>query len=379
MKDTALPTRRVKPKADPTVLLVESAADLLESTRAALEQSIKCRLLVAQTAAQARRIIATQAIDLMVSNVALGDGRGVALIQTLHQYHPTASAMVLSSEPCVDDAVNSLRCGAVDFVSMPAEMAELVNRVGQALARQLQVIRDERRIDRLRGAVKKLNDSRRMVNKKVDLLCNDLVTAYAELARQLEEVRTTESFRAGITQSKNLEQLLRHTLDWLLRQMGYANAAIWLASDEGPQQNAYMKCTIACTPQLVEAMRTGIIPRIMHDELIHADNQQLRKRLSPAELPLLGGQTLLGVHCKYLGKSLATVVLFRDAAKVFSAEHATTLRAIAPIFATALVGMIHNGEPQDCPEPNPSKDPVSGKIEKDDEADWWKRGESAPF
>jgi len=379
MKNTVPQIRPAKPTADPTVLVVESAVELLESIRAALEQAIKCRLLVAPTAAQASRFIATEAVDLMICNVALSDGQGVDLIQTLHQHHPNASAMVLSGEPCVDDAINSLRCGAVDFVSLPVDMGELVDRVGQALARQLRVIRKESQIARLRGAVKKLSDSRRTVSKKVDLLCNDLITAYAELARQLEEVRNTESFRAAISPATNLEQFLRHTMDWLLRQMGYANAAIWLASENGPRQAAYMKCTIAGTPPLVEAMRTGIIPRIMHDGLIHADNSELRKRLSPAELPLLGGQTLLGVHCKYLGKSLATVVLFRESAKAFSAEHAATLRVIAPIFATALAGIIDRDARQEHPEKTPVEDEDREKTKKTDEADWWKRGEAAPF
>ena len=71
-----------------------------------------------------------------------------------------------------------------------------------------------------------------MVSKKVDLLCNDLIAAYGELSRQLEAVRTTEAFRGAISAIADLEQLLCHTMDWLLRQMGYANVAIWLASDE---------------------------------------------------------------------------------------------------------------------------------------------------
>ena len=129
---TAVQTRPTKQTADLTVLLVESEPDLLESASTALGQSIRCRLLVAKSAAEAKRFIVTRPIDLMVSDVVLVDGEGVALIKTLSQHQPTASAMVLSGEPSVDNAVSSLRNGAVDFVAMPVEMAELVGRVSRA-------------------------------------------------------------------------------------------------------------------------------------------------------------------------------------------------------------------------------------------------------
>ena len=60
------------------------------------------------------------------------------------------------------------------------------------------------------------------------------MTAYGELSRQLDGVRTQEGFRRYIAEAADLEQLLCHAMDWLLRQMGYslqANAK----TKEGPQ------------------------------------------------------------------------------------------------------------------------------------------------
>jgi hypothetical protein len=46
-------------------------------------------------------------------------------------------------------------------------------------------------------------------------------------------------------------------MDWLLRQMGYCNVAIWLTGDDGEYQlGAYMKYTIAGEPHFTEAMKT---------------------------------------------------------------------------------------------------------------------------
>ena len=101
--------------------------------------------------------------------------------------------------------------------------------LARALHRKSLPLKSESRIDRLRDAVRRLNDARRLVTKKVDLLCNDLVAAYGDLSRQLDLVRTTESFRGAITIADDLEQMLCHAMDWMLRQMGYSNVAIWLA------------------------------------------------------------------------------------------------------------------------------------------------------
>ena len=68
------------------------------------------------------------------------------------------------------------------------------------------------------------------MSKKVDLLCNDLSTAYGELSKQLDTVRTQEGFRKLLGEAKDLEQMLCHAMDWLLRQVGYCNIGIWLAS-----------------------------------------------------------------------------------------------------------------------------------------------------
>ncbi len=64
------------------------------------------------------------------------------------------------------------------------------------------------------------------------------------------------------------------------------------------------------------------------------------KVLSDAELRYLRNQTILAIHCTYLGESLASIVLFRDGAKPFSPEDAATLRAIGPVFAIALATMV---------------------------------------
>jgi hypothetical protein len=255
----------------------------------------------------------------------------------------------------------------------------LTERVRKALARQEILRKQDRRLERLRDAVKRLNEARRIVTRKVDLLCNDLITAYGELAKQLDTVRTQESFRKYLATAKDLEQLLCHTMDWLLRQLGYANVAIWLASSTDEfQLGAYMKYTIQGDAKLSEAMRKNLVPLTVRHGLLRIDPEHLSEMLSPTEAQLLKGQTILAINCTYLAEPLAAMILFRDADKPFTEDDEAMLKMISPVFATALASAVKGLDDEESDGDSPDDDEKRKRDPKTD-ADWWKRGEDPPF
>ena len=171
----------------------------------------------------------------------------------------------------------ALRDGAVDFLPKPFDAEQITDRVRRALDGQAAGVRAAARLRRLRAAVRKLSASRRLVSQKVDLLCQDLIGAYTDLAKQVDGVRTTESFRKAVALADgDLEQLLCHTMDWLLRELGPANVGLWLAGDDGVfQLGAYMKHTVAGDDDVVEAMRSAILPAAARDGLLHCPGTEL--------------------------------------------------------------------------------------------------------
>ena len=375
----------------PRVLVVDDQFDIVELIRDMLGRNVDCRVNSATGFAEALRIIETDGVDLLIVDLNLPDGDGGELLAALRTRQPLASAIVVTGAPTVDTAVSALRHGAVDFLSKPFAADEFLRRVRSALLSNAQRVKSENRIDRLKLAVRRLNDARRLVTRKVDLLCNDLVAAYGDLSRQLDLVRIVESFRGVIVSSEDLEQMLCHAMDWVLRQIGYANVAIWLAGPEPEfQLGAYMKYTIPGDPALTEAMRAGLLQIIRRDGIMHLEAADAAKVMSPAEAQLLRNQTVLGIHCTYLGESLASIVLFREGSKPFSEEDAATLRAIAPVFAITLATMVRgDGGDEYCDDESDDEnsggplmdgpDDPSQRRKKKDSADWWKRGEPPPF
>jgi len=236
--------------------------------------------------------------------------------------------------------------------------------------------------------VRRLNDSRRLISRKVDLLCNDLISAYGELSKQLDGVRTQEAFRKFIANAKDLEQLLCHSMDWLLRQLGYCNVAVWLASDEGDfQLGAYMKYTIAGDQPVTDAIHRVIVPPVLREGALHVTTNDLRTQFTPQEMALLKDQDVLAINCTYLGESLAAVVFFRDAKSPFTADDEALVKSISPIFAVNLASVVrgdaapeeqNNDEPSDGNTIDEDKPRKQGK-KKEDPADWWKNGGESPY
>ena len=367
----------------PSILVVDDEPTLLELVGDIVGGTIPCKLVSARTLDEAKKILANTKIELLVADVNLPDGDGTKLLATLRQQHPHASAIVITGQPSVDGAISAIREGAIDFLPKPFTADNLITRVNKALAHQAMVAKRENRIDKLRDAVKRLNEARRLVSRKVDLLCNDLISAYGDLSKQLDVVRTQEGFRKLMQQAKDLEQMLCHAMDWLLRQLGYSNVAVWLSSEDGEfQLGAYMKYTTAGEPAVTEAMKNGILKHVNHEGFVHLTADEARAKLSNAELTHLAGQSILGVTCTYLGEVLAAVIVFRDARTPFSEDDAQSLKAISPIFATSLASMVkEEGEEEtdggsllDGDDEKPKK-----KKDKSSDADWWKRGEDPPF
>jgi CheY-like chemotaxis protein len=360
----------------PRILLVDDEPAMIEVLRHVIA-GLDCSVVTASSLAQARRKLAGQPLDLLVTDIGLPDGNGLSLLASLQKDHPAASAIVITGSPTLDGAVTALRGGAIDFVSKPFSHDQLLARINDALARKSTAGRQQARIVRLKKAVRKLGEARRTVSQKVDLLCNDLVSAYSDLAKQMDTVRLQESFRKMIEPAADLEQLLCHTMDWLLRQIGHANVALWLAADDGDfQLGAYMKHTIEGNDTVADALRLGVLPPTLRDDFLHVRGSELRDGLNREQRKILGDQNVMAISATYLGEPLAACVFFR--AGMFTEAHENVLKAIGPVFANALATVVR--------DPSVDTDPGSFLVEDgdDDEPrkssdDWWRKGEAPPF
>jgi FixJ family two-component response regulator len=378
----ALASSKTLSKFRPRMLVVDDEPGMLDLFRDLVAKAVNCQPFFASSLSDARAVMAEQPIDLLVADVNLPDGDGTSLLADLTRLHPMATAVMMSGAPSVDRTINAMRGGALDFLAKPFSPDQMAERIRKALITHRMKRVQETRFAKLKHTCRKLNEARRTISKKVDLLCNDLITAYGELSRNLETVRLQEGFGQFIAKANGLEQLLCHTMDWLLRQVGYCNIGIWLASAEHDLQlGAFMKYTIAAEPPLMEAMQKNLLKLTIRRGFVRLGAADTKATLTPAELKYLAEQEILSINCTYLGESLAVMTLFRDHNTPFSSDDVAALKTISPLFALSLARAVKAGDVdhEEPPEGTPPPASEHNKPKKKDPADWWKTGEAPPF
>jgi len=126
-------------------------------------------------------------------------------------------------------------------------------------------------------------------------------------------------------------------------------------------------------------MLSSILPPTTRDGFLHSRGEDLRGRLKKEEFKLLVNQDIISLSATYLGEPLAAIILFRDAASAFNDIDESTLKAIAPVFATALATVVRDPSLPPSEGDGPFMDDDEKSNGGRDAGDWWKRGEPPPF
>lgn len=110
-----------------TVLLVEDDGNILRANRRILERE-GFTVLCAGDLAQARALLASSQPDVLVLDVELPDGNGVAFCQEIRP-SLTAPVLFLTGRDEEDDVVKGLTAGGNDYITKPYSIGVLVARV----------------------------------------------------------------------------------------------------------------------------------------------------------------------------------------------------------------------------------------------------------
>jgi hypothetical protein len=373
------------------------AVALDSAHRRRLETALGRPLTICPNWAEAERLLRQPGVQKGVG-LLLTTGRpqeqAATVMPLIRTLVPEARAALIGTNDKASDAVDAFRGGFIDYLAADdlADDDQLAARLDIALRKADELARQDRRMNRLRRTVRKLNAARRQVSQRVDVLCGDLVGAYGELSKQMDELRLRQDLLNGLENAGDLEELLCQKMDWLLRRLGHCNIAIFLTGDDGQQElGAYMKYTVAGDPPLTDALANNLARIVQDRGSVHAAPEALVGVLSPAELPHLHGQTVLATDCLYLAESLATIICFRDGREPFKPEEADALRAAAPHFAAVLAQTVRQEVYSDDEDQDEGFDPddafplddLGGDLldedDEDDDADWWKQSDRTPF
>ena len=119
----------------PSVLLVDDAPDMLELLR----RNVHAMGLVPYTAANvvdAIDLLGQGAVDLVITDLNMPGIGGIQLVRYISQHHPGIPVLVVTGYPNIQDAVQVMKLGAVEYITKPFTQDELERAILNVIQRQ---------------------------------------------------------------------------------------------------------------------------------------------------------------------------------------------------------------------------------------------------
>jgi DNA-binding NtrC family response regulator len=102
----------------PRVLVVDDDKSICHLVDSILEMEGYPRK-VAFNGQDARRAMADEAFDILISDIYLGDASGLDLLELMKEKQPDAEVVIMTAHGSVETAVKAVRRGAFDYISKP--------------------------------------------------------------------------------------------------------------------------------------------------------------------------------------------------------------------------------------------------------------------
>ncbi len=368
------------------VLLVDPSPALRPALEQCSAEHGSIAVVYAASIAEARQAMQRrERIDLAVVQPTLADGSGMDLARDLKARDAATAAVVLADKPDFALAQQAMQLGVSDVIvrheeddDVAAWLSQATDRVRAALDRQWAERERSTRIRRLKKLCRRLNDARLEVSEQVDILCNDLVTAYQELAVQMQNITHTAGYQEAVGDELDLEVVLRKTLEYLIQQAGPSNAAVFLPSSADEYAlGGYVNydCTKESADMLLEHLADVLAPRVGESDepVLHATDNQTLTELLGDDWNYLADCHLIAVPAMHDGEALAVITLFRDDSQPFTEPAIEALGAIADQMGELLGRIIrvhHRAMPDfDPPESDDTYLPPSEWDGYDNQAD----------
>jgi two-component system response regulator HydG len=134
-----------------SVLVVDDDVDTAQLLRDGLRRR-GLSVNSAHSAAQCLERLATDTVDVVVTDIYMADMTGLELCEQIRQRYPDVLALVITGQSTLDNAIGAIRAGAYDFILKPIKLDTLAVAIGRALAHLL-LLRELRHLRAVVGAV----------------------------------------------------------------------------------------------------------------------------------------------------------------------------------------------------------------------------------
>ena len=119
---------------DKKILVVDDEKNICLTISIALQKNG----FIADTALNANeavKLMEKQNYDLVITDLKMPDIDGIQLLKTISQLRPEIKVIIISAFGVIENAVEAIKLGAIDFIPKPFSEIELVNQIKQIFER----------------------------------------------------------------------------------------------------------------------------------------------------------------------------------------------------------------------------------------------------
>jgi CheY-like chemotaxis protein len=318
----------------PQVLVVAERRDRRESLQRTVEQDALDCLCVESSEEALRRLNATgpegrSSIEVVVLDLARCGSAALGFVRELGDRQ--IATVIVCPNVSFDEAVEAMRAGASDIIPATTKPRELLRRVRSALMQHRAVAGSGSGSGGTGGVGPASLTS-------LPSLPKPAAASLPPMGGPIEELRTL------LTGELDVEQLLRHMLEFVLAQIGPTNAAIFLPSTSGDYSlGAYVNysCPKDTVEVLLDHLANVAAPSLDHAiGVLHLrDPESVEQHIGEYSQWLMD-QHVIAFACRAKTECLAVVMLFRDPASPFPSHAPMLLGEAREVFATQLARVV---------------------------------------
>lgn len=326
-------------------LLVDVDSQAHAQLQSSLKQIAACKLQAVSDINQALDDLSHHRYDVVIACADQNEAATLEVLKQIQQQHPNTQSILISKQlPSADMLFKAIRSGATDVLCMPLNNDDLMSRLKLAHDRAVAHRREKLRIRKLQKTCDKLTQAHQDVSRQVDVLCNDLVHAYHDLAQQMHETVQNNDFLSYVGNELDLEHVLRRTLEYVLEKAGPTNAALFLpAVADEYSLGGYVNLdgSRESTTMILQHLADVVAPKMVdRDGTLHITDNDTLGRWIGADAAYLEDAHVLAVRCQHDEETLAVLVAFRDQSTPFEPEMVQTFDAISTLLAEQLSRVI---------------------------------------
>jgi len=175
-----------------SVLVVDDDVDTAQLLRDGLRRR-GLSVNSVHSAADCLARLGTDAVDVVVTDIYMGDMTGLELCEQIRQRYPDVLSIVITGQSTLENAIGAIRAGAYDFILKPIKLDTLAVAVGRALAhllllrelRHLRTVVDGDPIDGIAGNSPAIRETIDMVRRVSDSDATVLITGESGTGKEL--------------------------------------------------------------------------------------------------------------------------------------------------------------------------------------------------